>query len=49
METIKHILGICGEHWHPNLFTITTLLIILKLGYENISKIIWWCRIRDSK
>jgi len=21
IEVIKHILGICGEHWHPNLWT----------------------------
>jgi hypothetical protein len=45
METIKHLLGFCGEHWHPNLFTILATLIILKLVYEkNISKIIWRSR-----
>ena len=21
IEFIKHALGICGEHWHPNIFT----------------------------
>ena len=21
VEVIKHTLGICGEHWHPNIFT----------------------------
>ena len=21
MELIRHILGICGEHWHPNVWT----------------------------
>jgi len=21
IEFIKHILGICGEHWHPNVWT----------------------------
>jgi|TARA_R100001463_G_scaffold3647_4_gene14600 hypothetical protein len=21
-ELIKHALGFCGEHWHPNLFTL---------------------------
>ena len=21
VEFIKHALGICGEHWHPNIFT----------------------------
>jgi len=45
METIKHLLGFCGEHWHPNLFTILATLIILKLVYEkNISKTIWRSR-----
>jgi hypothetical protein len=22
VEIIKHSLGFCGEHWHPNLFTM---------------------------
>jgi hypothetical protein len=22
IETLKHAFGLCGEHWHPNLFTI---------------------------
>ena len=21
IEVIKHVLGICGEHWHPNILT----------------------------
>lgn len=21
IEVIKHVLGICGEHWHPNIWT----------------------------
>ena len=21
IEFLKHALGLCGEHWHPNLFT----------------------------
>ena len=21
IEVLKHILGICGEHWHPNIWT----------------------------
>jgi hypothetical protein len=45
METIKHLLGLCGENWHPNIFII---LFIIFLIYEtNISKIIrrsWWKR-----
>lgn len=22
IEVLKHSLGFCGEHWHPNIFTI---------------------------
>ena len=22
---IKHILGICGDHWHPNIWTVTSV------------------------
>tara|TARA_B110000879_G_C11145876_1_gene502434 strand:- start:835 stop:1005 length:171 start_codon:yes stop_codon:yes gene_type:complete len=22
IELIKHTLGICGEHWHPNVITL---------------------------
>jgi len=22
IEVLKHSLGLCGEHWHPNLFTL---------------------------
>jgi hypothetical protein len=21
IETLRHLLGFCGEHWHPNLWT----------------------------
>ena len=21
VEVIKHVFGICGEHWHPNVWT----------------------------
>ena len=21
IEVIKHVLGFCGEHWHPNIWT----------------------------
>lgn len=33
METIKHFLGLCGE-FHPNVFTIILLLVVLKFIYE---------------
>ncbi len=22
LEILKHSLGLCGEHWHPNIFTL---------------------------
>jgi hypothetical protein len=22
IEVVKHALGFCGEHWHPNLWTL---------------------------
>ncbi len=22
IEILKHALGLCGEHWHPNIFTL---------------------------
>jgi hypothetical protein len=22
VEAVKHALGLCGEHWHPNIFTL---------------------------
>jgi hypothetical protein len=22
IEAVKHALGLCGEHWHPNIFTL---------------------------
>jgi len=34
METLKHLLGICGDHWHPNLFTVILFIVVLKYIYE---------------
>jgi hypothetical protein len=35
IEFIKHFLGFCGEHWHPNLWTFlyTSPIIIYALYY----------------
>jgi len=22
IEFLKHLFGFCGEHWHPNIFTL---------------------------
>ncbi len=29
IEFIKHALGFCGEHWHPNIFTLTASVPII--------------------
>jgi len=34
-ETIKHLLGICGEA-HPNIYTILFILIILRTAINKI-------------
>lgn len=34
METLKHLLGICVDHWHPNLFTVILFIVVLKYIYE---------------
>jgi len=26
-EVLRHALGICGDHWHPNLINISTLFV----------------------
>jgi len=30
MEILKHFLGICGDHWHPNVYTIIFIIVLLK-------------------
>jgi hypothetical protein len=27
VEILRHLLGLCGEHWHPNIFTISIFLL----------------------
>ena len=29
IEFIKHALGFCGEHWHPNVFTLVASVPIV--------------------
>ncbi len=39
-EFLYHALGICGEHWHPNLVNITFIImgstLILRIAYKRI-------------
>jgi hypothetical protein len=37
METIKHLLGLCGES-HPNLFTYLAIIILFKIFFEYFIK-----------
>ena len=36
IEFIKHALGLCGEHWHPNIFTIILGGLGLQQSYSYI-------------
>lgn len=27
VEFIRHLLGVCGEHWHPNLLNLSVFLL----------------------
>jgi hypothetical protein len=33
MEILEHILGICDDHWHLNIYHIIGFIIICKLLY----------------
>ena len=30
-EVIYHVMGFCGEHWHPNAINITAMALIASL------------------
>ena len=34
METIKHFLGLCEHSNHINIFTLTIILLLIKIIYE---------------
>ena len=31
-EFLYHALGICGEHWHPNLINITLIIALTSIA-----------------
>lgn len=31
---IEHILGICGEHWHPNIYHVLLLILIITTYFK---------------
>jgi hypothetical protein len=36
IETIKHLFGVCGEHWHPNIFTFLAGTVAFLPGFSFI-------------
>jgi hypothetical protein len=36
LEIIRHTFGFCGEHWHPNIFTILASGLGLLPAYSYI-------------
>jgi hypothetical protein len=37
-EFLYHALGICGEHWHPNLINVTAIVMIASIVARIIYK-----------
>jgi hypothetical protein len=35
-DFIYHIMGFCGEHWHPNVINITAMVLIATLILKSI-------------
>ena len=38
MEFLYHALGLCGEHWHPNVLNVTCLVLSIVLAYKAYKK-----------
>ena len=45
IEIIKHVSGVCGDHWHPNIWTafastpiIGSTFYYLKYKYETLKR-----------
>ena len=37
-ELIYHVMGFCGEHWHPNAINITAMVLIVSLIIKSTKK-----------
>lgn len=33
-EALYHALGLCGEHWHPNLINVSLFALLLWAAYR---------------
>ncbi len=51
IEIIKHVLGICGEHWHPNVWTAaaSSPIIITTAHYIKCKCGGWFKHKKDCK
>lgn len=45
VEFIKHALGLCGEHWHPNLLNLSAI----SLGFTGVFSYIRYKLINKKK
>ncbi len=49
VEFLKHTLGICGDHWHPNIWTaIASTPIIAPIVYYIKCKCGGWFKHKDD-
>jgi len=37
-DFIYHALGVCGEHWHPNLLNLSLIALTMFVAYTAIKK-----------
>ena len=37
-EFLYHALGLCGEHWHPNVLNITLIVLLISISSRMIYK-----------
>jgi len=50
VEFLKHTLGICGDHWHPNIWTaVASTPIIAPMVYYIKCKFSSWFKSKDKK
>ena len=35
-EFLYHALGICGEHWHPNLINLSLIAMLVYVGTRSL-------------
>ena len=49
LEFFKHVLGICGDHWHPNIYTtVASTPIAAPIVYYIKCKCGGWFKHKDD-